>query len=190
MLQHLPSWMGKLLKDVRAGHENLTMTKVGTGQAAVEVQLLSSAFENGERLPARFTADGDGTSPPISWGALPEGTVSVAIIVEDPDAPTPNPLVHALLWNIPIQTNKIAEGHMADGQHVIGTPGLNSYLVRGWLPPDPPTGHGTHHYVFQLFALSSLAELGSKPGRSEVIEAMTGKVLGLGVLFGKYERDA
>lgn len=189
MLQHIPAWMGRLLGDVRAGHEKLAIMKAGAQAHTPMIDLTSPAFAAGARLPVRFTADGDGVSPPLVWGEVPTGTKSLVLIVEDPDAPMPNPLVHALMWNLPPDLGRIAEGEIVEDMHQVGTVGRNSYGPQAWLPPDPPTGHGEHDYVFQLFALASARELGEKPGRSDVLEAMEGVILGAGVLIGTYARD-
>jgi phosphatidylethanolamine-binding protein (PEBP) family uncharacterized protein len=78
---------------------------------------------------------------------------------------------------------------VADGDGGLdGDVGRNSSLQEGWLPPDPPTGHGAHDYVFQLFALSERPELGASPGRGAFVEAIAGRVLGAGVLIGTYSR--
>lgn len=190
MLEHVPSWLGALLTDVRAGHSKLAVVREDLGDRLFP--LSSPAFADGQRLPERFTADGKGISPPLVWGVLPEGTASLALLVEDPDAPAPNPLVHALVWNIPADLNGLDEGFIApdgkasaDGSDV----GRNSYLAQGWLPPDPPTGHGTHDYVFQLFALSRVPDIKANPGRSAFLEAIHGNVLAAGVLIGTYSRD-
>ncbi|MEO6214904.1 MAG: YbhB/YbcL family Raf kinase inhibitor-like protein, partial [Sphingomonas sp.] len=107
------------------------------------------------------------------------------------DAPALSPLVHAIVWDIPATERRLAEDAIvrdgdgaADGRDV----GRNSYLSEGWLPPDPPTGHGSHDYVFQLFALSATPELDANPGRSAIVDAMAGKVLAAGILVGTYSR--
>lgn len=187
MLEHVPAWMGKLFSNVRAGHEKLAIMKAGVSPDTPMIDLSSTAFAAEGRLPDRFTADGAGVSPPLLWAALPEGTTSLALIVEDPDAPAPNPLVHALILNMPADQRSIGEGEIAEDGPLAALVGRNSYGARAWLPPDPPAGHGNHDYVFQLFALSAPFETGD-PGRSDLIEAMTGKVLGAGVLIGTYSR--
>jgi Raf kinase inhibitor-like YbhB/YbcL family protein len=153
--------------------------------------LSSLAFADGARLPERFTADGEGVSPPLTWRGVPAGTAALALLVEDPDAPAPNPLVHAVVWNLPPQDGSLPEGAIApdgrgtdDGSDV----GRNSYSQEGWLPPDPPTGHGSHDYVFQLYALDSAAALDINPGRSELLEAIRGHVIAAGMLVGTYSR--
>jgi Raf kinase inhibitor-like YbhB/YbcL family protein len=191
MLEHVPQWIGEMLKNVRAGHSKLVIALDGIYTTGVRLDISSPAFTSGARLPIRFTADGEGVSPPLVWGPAPEGTTSVALIVEDPDAPATSPLVHAIVWNLPVDDNRLAEGAItADGK---GGPdgsdvGRNSYLAEGWLPPDPPTGHGSHDYVFQLFALSQTASIGSNPGRSGFVNAIQGKVLAAGILVGTYSR--
>lgn len=191
MLEHIPQWIGELFKNVRAGHSKLVVAQDEIYTSGVRVDLSSPAFASGARLPIRFTADGEGVSPPLVWGPGPEGTSSYALIVEDPDAPATSPLVHAIVWNLPADDNRLAEGAIGpdgkgelDGSDV----GRNSYLAEGWLPPDPPTGHGSHDYVFQLFALSQTPDIGPNPGRSDFVTAITGNVLAAGILVGTYSR--
>jgi Raf kinase inhibitor-like YbhB/YbcL family protein len=191
MLEHVPGWLGALLRNVRAGHAKLAIVQEGVAEGVDRLDLSSPAFADGARLPERFTADGEGVSPPLVWGEVPGGTSSLVLLVEDPDAPLPNPLVHALVWHLPADERRLAEGAIladgageADGRDV----GRNSYLGEGWLPPDPPTGHGSHDYVFQLFALSRTPDLDSSPGRASVVEALRGNVLAAGILVGTYSR--
>ncbi|RYD57771.1 MAG: YbhB/YbcL family Raf kinase inhibitor-like protein [Sphingomonadales bacterium] len=189
MLEHVPHWLGSALKGLRAGADKLAIVQPQLGSFAT-LHLASPAFANGARLPERFTADGDGASPPLFWTNVPEDTVRLALIVEDPDAPSPQPLVHAIVWDLP-PDGDLKEGAIvsdgagsADGSDV----GRNSFLSEGWLPPDPPTGHGEHSYAFQLFALSEGPDLPETPGRAAVIEAMAGRVLAAGLLTGTYSR--
>ena len=78
MLEHIPAWLGKALSDVRAGAEKLAIARGTLGIAIPRIELMSPAFADGTRLPERFTADGDGVSPPLVWGPLPEGTAHLA----------------------------------------------------------------------------------------------------------------
>jgi Raf kinase inhibitor-like YbhB/YbcL family protein len=191
LLEHLPRWLGALIRNIRAGHARLTIVQPEVAVTASFIDLSSPAFANDARMPERFTADGAGVSPPLVWGDVPPGTVSLALLVEDADAPAPNPLVHALVWNIPPGEHRLAEGAIiadgqgsADGRDV----GRNSFFAEGWLPPDPPAGHGDHDYVFQLFALSETPEIGANPGRGEFVRAISGRVLAAGMLIGTYSR--
>jgi len=191
MLEHVPQWLGALMRNVRAGHAKLVIVGHDLNVSADSLDLASPAFANGARLPERFTADGDGVSPPLVWRDPPPGTDSFALIVEDPDAPAPNPLVHALVWNIPAGERRLPEGAITrdgkgglDGRDV----GRNSFFSEGWLPPDPPTGHGSHDYVFQLFALRETPVISPNPGRDELVKALQGRVLAAGLLVGTYSR--
>ena len=191
MLEHVPFWLGALMHNVRAGHAKLTIVNPDINVGDASLELSSPAFANGARLPERFTADGEGVSPPLVWRDPPEGTTSLALIVEDPDAPAPYPLVHAVVWNIPAGENRLPEGAIAqdgagsaDGSDV----GRNSFFSEGWLPPDPPTGHGSHDYVFQLFALRETPALTPNPGRDELVKALENRVLAAGLLVGTYSR--
>lgn len=192
MFEHLPHWLGSLLKSVRAGHAGLTIAQTGLQGDHPGIHLSSPAFPAGGRLPPRFTADGEGLSPPLVWGEVPEGTQSLALLVEDPDAPAPRPLVHAIIWNLPAHERSLPEGAIrpdGDGGQDGSDVGRNSFMTEGWLPPDPPNGHGEHDYVFQLFALSTAADIGRNRGRSVVIDAMNGHVLAAGVLVATYSRE-
>lgn len=190
MLEHIPHWLGSALKGLRAGQDKLAIVQpeLGTFES---LHLASHAFANGARIPERFTADGEGVSPPLFWTGVPEGTERLALIVEDPDAPAPSPLVHAVIWGLPGHEGELKEGAIrADGGGgVSGSDvGRNSFFGEGWLPPDPPTGHGEHHYAFQLFALGPGPDVGDSPGRGTVVKAMAGRVLAAGLLTGTYSR--
>lgn len=189
MLEHVPHWLGELLRERRAGHAKLVAASLPAGLA--RLSLASTAFADGGRLPVRFTADGAGMSPPLHWHGVPSEARSLALIVEDPDAPFGEPLVHAIVWNMPPSDDCLAEGAIkADGAgSAEGDVGRNSFLREGWLPPDPPTGHGRHDYVFQLLALSDTRALPPTPGRGALLDAIAGHVLAVGVLTGSYSRE-
>jgi Raf kinase inhibitor-like YbhB/YbcL family protein len=147
----------------------------------------SPAFADQQPIPARYTADGEGTSPPLAWADVPNGTRSIALIVEDADSPTPSPLVHAIAWHIDPAIRQVSEGELVLGKDHLSL-GINSLLRQGWLPPDPPPGHGPHRHGFQVFALDHDPELGVLPGRSTLIRALRGHTLAYGLLIGTYER--
>jgi Raf kinase inhibitor-like YbhB/YbcL family protein len=192
MLEHVPRWLGAAMKGMRAGADKLAIVQLAEAAELATIDLRSPAFGNEGRLPPRFTADGEGASPPLVWGALPEDTASVALIVEDGDAPAPAPLVHAIVWDLPPDEHRLPEGAIAadgagsdDGRDV----GRNSFFGEGWLPPDPPTGHGEHRYAFQLFALDdTVPDPGETPRRGALVKAMRGHVLAAGLLIGTYSR--
>ncbi|MGE5722490.1 MAG: YbhB/YbcL family Raf kinase inhibitor-like protein [Sphingomonadales bacterium] len=192
MLEHVPQWLGEMMRPLRAGADKLCIAQPELGGDFGPIDLGSPAFAHGSRLPLRFTADGEGISPPLVWGQLPEGTCSLALIVEDPDAPSPDPLVHAIVWGIGPWVHAIPEGAIRPdgyGSENGSDVGLNSFFLEGWLPPDPPTGHGDHEYAFQLFALGQIDHPGASPGRGALVRAMAGRVLGAGLLTGVYSRE-
>ena len=191
MLEHIPAWLGHAMSGLRAGADKLAIVQLGGNFETLD--LTSPAFAHEARLPPRFTADGEGVSPPLVWSEPPAGTERMVLIVEDADAPTPQPLVHAIIWGLEADARRLAEGAIVadDAGDAAGRDvGRNSYLREGWLPPDPPSGHGEHRYAFQLFAIGAGAgDAGATPGRSAVIEAITGHVVAAGLLIGTYSRE-
>jgi Raf kinase inhibitor-like YbhB/YbcL family protein len=142
-------------------------------------------------MASKYTADGLGLSPPLSWTGVPAtGTESLAFIVEDPDAPSPDPLVQVIVVDLPPHTTSLEEGALQSAGHAglaLHT-GRNSYLTQAWLPPDPPPGHGPHRYVFQVFALGRGAAFSKAPGRREFFDRLLDRALAGGCLIGTYER--
>jgi Raf kinase inhibitor-like YbhB/YbcL family protein len=185
MLEHLPAFLGRALKNVRAGHGKLAVARLGSEDTlgAGGFALTSAAFADGQPLDPMFTADEeDACAPPLAWTAPPAGTKELVLIVEDPDAPSPQPLVHLLGWGLEAKAGELFEG---DDPPMLG---LNSSNQAGWLPPDPPTGHGRHDYVFQLFALDAPVSVGAGSGRGALLGSIEGHVLAAAVLTGTYER--
>lgn len=113
MLEHVPTWLGHFLRERRAGHEKLVAANPDIQPGANGIDLGTPAFPAGGRLPIRSAADGKGLSPPLAWSDVPEETESIALIVEDPDAPTSHPLVHAIVWKMPPHERHLAEGAIA-----------------------------------------------------------------------------
>ena len=99
MLENMPHWLGQALSNWRAGADALAIARPELA-VATRLTLDSPAFADGARLPVRFTDDGEGVSPPLLWRDLPAGTASLALLVEDADSPTPQPLVHAVVWGL------------------------------------------------------------------------------------------
>jgi len=190
MFENLPDAIGHAMQGMRAGLDSIAFNQSGlrAGLAAIEVGSL--AFADHAPIPERYTADGEGVSPPLHWHGIPINAASLLLIVEDADAPTPRPLVHAILVDLPPGDGALAEGALQspdhEGQHL--HEGRNSFLLSGWLPPDPPPGHGLHRYAFQVFALAAGDAFGSTPGRDAVMEAVRERALASGCLIGTYER--
>ncbi|XAH22205.1 YbhB/YbcL family Raf kinase inhibitor-like protein [Xylophilus sp. GW821-FHT01B05] len=190
MLENLPDALGHVLRHHRAGLDALAFHHTGlrSGLAALDVRSL--AFADHAPIPALYTADGEGLSPPLQWTGVPSNAASLLLIVEDADAPTPKPLVQAIVVGLPPQDGALAEGaftHPAAEDKELRL-GRNSYLFARWLPPDPPPGHGAHRYAFQLFALDAGADFGDTPGREAVLEAVQAHGLASGMLIGTYTR--
>ena len=190
MLEKLPQAVGHALADTRAGLDKLVFNRCGLRSGHGTMQVASLAFADHGPIPQRYTADAEGVSPPLHWTGVPAEAASVVLIVEDADAPTPEPLVHAVVVDLPAGDAKLAEAELHSADHEGGAvhEGRNSYMRTGWLPPDPPPGHGVHRYCFQLFALAPGAHFKDKPGRSDILDAVREHGLASGLLVGTYER--
>lgn len=190
VVQGMPTLLTGGQPPVRAGSERLAWARPEL-TCEMELFVRSDAFENRGALPAKYSADGQDVSPPLSWSAVPSGTQSLALIVEDPDAPTPNPFVHWLLYNIPADLRGLPEDvrHENPASAAKGAfQGNNSNLKVGWTGMAPPQGDTPHHYHFQLFALDKRLDLEAGAGRSALVEAMAGHVIGRGEVVGTYQR--
>jgi Raf kinase inhibitor-like YbhB/YbcL family protein len=189
VLEKTPSRLGEALQGVRAGAADLAVAHTELTGINASVEISSAAFEYNEVIPSRYTADGEGLSPPLEWHGVPANTAALVLLIEDADSPTPHPLVHAIAWDLPTQDGSLPEGALRNHAGKAETPaGRNSYLQASYLPPDPPSGHGPHRYVFQLFALDRPLSFASPPGRGELLDALRGHVLAKGLLIGLYER--
>ncbi|MGH8496220.1 MAG: YbhB/YbcL family Raf kinase inhibitor-like protein [Gammaproteobacteria bacterium] len=154
------------------------------------MNLTSPAFAANEALPARFTCDGKDISPPLSWSGVPENAASLALIVEDPDAPDPaapqRTWVHWVLYDLPVDADGLPEG-VTDTQLPAGTrEGQNDWERTGYGGACPPVGR--HRYFHKLYALDTTLEDLDEPTRAELLEAMEGHVLEEVELIGTYQR--
>ena len=190
MLEKLPDLIGHALRDRRAGLDKTAFHAVDLRGGMAALSVASLAFADHAPIPERYTADGEGVSPPLQWTGVPEAAASVLLIVEDADSPTPQPLVHAIVVALPAGDGALQEAALPSRDHDgLGLAvGRNSYLQAAWLPPDPPPGHGVHRYVFQVFALEAGAAFDGEPGREAVLEAIRDHGLASGCLIGTYER--
>jgi Raf kinase inhibitor-like YbhB/YbcL family protein len=189
MLEKLPAAIGHALHAQRAGLENIVFNLLELGAGTGSMTVSSPAFRDQENIPAIYTADGTGISPPLAWGSIPNGATGLALIVEDADAPTPQPLVHLIVVDLLPKDGVLPEGAIRHGSNDVNArTGKNSYLQAAWLAPDPPTGHGMHRYAFQVFALDSTPVFSGAPGRDEVLAALRKTAIASGCLIGTYER--
>jgi Raf kinase inhibitor-like YbhB/YbcL family protein len=155
---------------------------VGCSGSDETLVVTSSAFESGGRIPQKYTAEGENISPPLSWAGAPEGTIEFAVICDDPDAPTPKPWVHWVLFNIPAGVTSLGENDTGGG-----VPGLSGGQIQ-YYGPRPPIGHGVHHYHFKVYALDKPMSLDMGASKDQLLEAMERHILAKGELVGTYER--
>ncbi len=190
MLQNIPAGVGRALQGVRHDADSLVSADPAFAAVPEVIQLTSPAFGQGQPIPVAHTEDGAKISPPLEWIGVPPEAESLVLLIEDQDSPTPRPLVHAILADMAPADGVLPEGALPSPGHEgedLGM-GRNSFMQRGYLPPDPPRGHGPHRYAFQMFALDTVPEFRSVPGRSALVEALRGHVIARGTLVGTYER--
>ena len=160
-------------------------SKVGGGKE-MDIEITSTAFAEGSMIPKRYTCDGEDVSPPLAWTGVPDGTKSLALICDDPDAPM-GTWVHWVLFNIPVDIKELPTS--VPPQKVIESGakhGINDFRNFGYGGPCPPGG--THRYYFKLYALDT--EIDLEPGitKAQLLKAMEGHILAQGQLIGRYKR--
>jgi hypothetical protein len=166
----------------------------GGDMAKKLIVITSSAFKPGDRIPQRhaYPDEGKNVSPALSWTGVPPATQELALICDDPDAPTAKPWVHWVLYKIAATAVGLPEGIPAEPKELKNPAGalqgLNDWKRVGWGGPLPPEGHGTHHYHFKLYALDAPLALEAGATKDELLRAMTGHVLAEGELVGTYRR--
>jgi Raf kinase inhibitor-like YbhB/YbcL family protein len=168
----------------------LASCSAAKGERKMTIRVTSSAFTEGQRIPKKYTGEGQDVSPPLAWSNVPEPTKELALICDDPDAPR-GTWVHWVIYKIPAGTKGLPEGVPQAPQLKApngAVQGMNSSDATGYHGPMPPPGHGVHHYHFKLYALD--APLDAKPGldKKALSEAMRGHILAEGELMGTYER--
>lgn len=154
------------------------------------LSISSPEFRNNGEIPPVYTCDGENISPPLEWAGLPEGTRSLALIVDDPDVPDPKApkrtWVHWVLYNIPVATSGLPQGvqpsHLPDGTRQ----GMNDSNRAGYGSPCPPIGR--HRYFFKLYALDTELNDLNSPTKDTLLKAMDGHVLESAELIGTYQK--
>lgn len=149
----------------------------------MSMKLESPAFKPGGVIPRKYTGEGEDVSPPLRWSHLPANAKELALICDDPDAPTPKPWVHWVVYKIPPDAKGFPEGSVGKALQ-----GLNDFGQTGYGGPMPPKGHGVHHYHFKLYALSEALNVSSGLTKDQLLAAMKGKILAEAELIGTYER--
>ncbi len=152
----------------------------------MELKLSSPAFEDGDNIPRKYTCDGDNISPPLTWSNVPQGTETLAIIFDDPDAPSKT-WVHWVLYNIPGDEQKLDEQIPPSEILANGTVhGTNDFGKRAYRGPCPPMG--PHRYIIKLYALDAELNLGPGATKEELLNTMKGHIIGKAQLTGIYKR--
>ena len=152
----------------------------------MEIKILSEAFKEREMIPRKYTCDDVDVSPPLEWDSVPEGTMSLALICEDPDAPA-GTWTHWVIFNLPANIRELPEGIPTQKMLENGAKqGLNDFGRIGYGGPCPPGG--THRYHFRLYALNAKIDLEAGTTKEQLLKAMEGRVLAKGQLMGKYKR--
>jgi Raf kinase inhibitor-like YbhB/YbcL family protein len=190
MLEKIPRSIGRKMSGVRAGADELAIVDTELTGVNASIEVSSPAFGYNEPIPAHYTADGSGVSPPLEWRGVPPNAEAVVLLVEDADSPTPDPFVHAIVWDLPGVDASLPDGALPSSTEATSTSALgrNSYLSANYVPPDPPPGHGRHRYVFQVLALDAAPRFDSPPGRKALMDKIKGHVVAKGLLIGTYER--
>ena len=159
-----------------------------TQGVAMNIQITSTAFADGQPIPAKFTCDSSDVSPALGWTGAPAGTKSFALIADDPDAPV-GTWVHWVVYDLPAGTTSLP-GNVSKSQHILGTAkqGVNDFKRIGYGEPCPPPGK-PHHYFFKVYALDTMIDLKPCATKADVLNAMEGHVLAQGQLMGTYKRQ-
>lgn len=162
------------------------MARTTRKSAAARIQVTSSAFEEGGMIPQQYTCDGENLSPPLSWESLQEETKSVALIVDDLDAPS-GTFAHWVLYDLPANVQELPAGVSGDETLPNGArQGANDFGDIGYGGPCPP--RGTHRYVFKVYALDAQVDLAPDQTKAQLLRAMEGHILAQGQIMGKYKR--
>jgi Raf kinase inhibitor-like YbhB/YbcL family protein len=156
------------------------------GDETMKLAITSTAFVTGGMIPKKYSGEAENVSPPLAWSEVPGRTKSLALIVDDPDAPSGD-WVHWVVYNMPATMREMPEDVGPDERVAgIGIQGRNGSGKIGWEGPYPPSG--THRYFFKLYALDKVLEDVPGLSKTQLLEAMTGHILVKAELMGRYKR--
>jgi Raf kinase inhibitor-like YbhB/YbcL family protein len=162
-------------------------------QSPQKIVISSPTIKDGDLIPRQYTADGRNVSPPLAWGLLPNGTRTLAVVVEDPDAGNPPPFVHWVIYNIPATATGLPENVPFEpdvrmpAEIATATQGNSGFRRPFYRGPAPPPGK-PHHYHFVVYALDTQLEPEPLLDRASLLQAIKGHVVGEGELVATYER--
>lgn len=157
-----------------------TKITVKSNASKTVMKISSTAFANNGKIPKKYTCDGTGVSPPLKISSVPKNAKSMALILDDPDAPK-GTFTHWVIWGISPKKTQFAEGDKKG--FVDGTTGVGK---TGYFAPCPPSG--IHRYVFKLFALDSQVDISTKSKKQELVSTMQNHIIQTATLVGKYSR--
>lgn len=159
------------------------------------ITVTSTAFTNHANVPLQYSAYGDNISPQLSWSDLPEGTVQLALVMDDPIVPMPQPFVHWVAYNIPATATELPES-LSKSVQVTDVPelagminGVNGARMVGYFGPRPPADGKLHAYHFRIYALDTALNLPEGLNKEGLLAAIEGHVLGTGMLMGHYQQE-
>ncbi|PSQ96830.1 MAG: YbhB/YbcL family Raf kinase inhibitor-like protein [Bacteroidetes bacterium SW_9_63_38] len=155
--------------------------------------MTDAPFAPAASIPPAYTCDGADVSPPLAWTAPPDGTESVIVVVDDPDAPGAGSFTHWVVYNLPPVVTTLPRDYRPAASRLTNTPpapraAVNDFGDRGYGGPCPPAGM-EHRYLFSVYALDATLNLPDEAGPAQVVAAMMGHVLDKGVRAGTYQRD-
>jgi Raf kinase inhibitor-like YbhB/YbcL family protein len=148
-----------------------------------DLRIKSSAFDGHQRIPDKYTSNGENVAPPLEWSGAPDGTAAFAIVLHDPDAPLVDGFTHWVAYGISPDTTSLPEG--GEGP----TQGLNSMGEEGYTGPAPPPGHGSHHYYFWVYALDEDLSLSPGLDRRALLQQIEDHVIEQARVVGTYSND-
>jgi hypothetical protein len=182
--------IGRMLRGIRAGDKHLSWNHPAIRSAPEILALTSTTFADGENLPPRCAGRpvGDDVSPALAWSGIPAAAEDLLLVMEDPDAPLPRPVVHMLVTSIDPTRSGFAEGALSEGVDPAIRFAVGTFSRRGYHGPRPVPGHGPHRYIFQLFALKRRLEFDRQTSIATILAAATDQVLARGRIVGLFER--
>jgi len=155
----------------------------------MSISISSPEFNKGEKIPPKFTGDGDNISPRLEWSNIPEKAKSLALIMDDPDAPS-GTFTHWVIFNIPADSPGLPEAIANESQLPDGSlQGINSAGGIGYYGPYPPAG-SRHRYYFTIYALDEKPDLKARASKERLLKAIEGHIIDQGRLFGVYQRKS
>ncbi|MDY6872965.1 MAG: YbhB/YbcL family Raf kinase inhibitor-like protein [Chloroflexota bacterium] len=153
------------------------------------MEIMSPAFKTGARIPTKFTCEGENVSPALTWRDVPEEAACLALIVDDPDAPS-GTFTHWVVYNLPTIPESLDEGVSLSERLSEGLrEGLNGAGQQGYMGPCPPRGHGEHRYYFRLYALDQKLALEGRVTRGQLLDVMEGHIIEQAMWMGLYSRS-